>query len=95
VENVNSGEKNSDVALKGKNSFVFTFFDKLFSTRKFWETFITRNATRNRRTITHLNQFQETLGTRKNQFPEKRSAGKNQLFFFLLMFLTFSEIQAD
>jgi hypothetical protein len=39
---------------------------------------------------THLNQFQETLGTRKNHFPEKRSAVKNQLFFFLFDVFDFS-----
>jgi hypothetical protein len=83
-----------------KKSSVFTFFDELYSARKFWESFITHNALTPRSSdhsqrARHLNQFQETLGTRKKQFPEKRSAGKNRLFFFLFDVLTLPEIQAD
>jgi hypothetical protein len=43
VENVDSVKKNPLWLQKEKLS-VFTFFNKLFSARKFWETFITRNA---------------------------------------------------
>jgi hypothetical protein len=67
---------------KRKKSSVFIFIDDLFSAR-------TSSSDHSQR-ATHLNQFQETLGTRKNQFPEKRSAGKNQLFFFLFDVFDFS-----
>jgi hypothetical protein len=71
---------------KRKKSSVFTFFDDLFSARNAQLTSSSDHSQR----ATHLNQFQEILGTRKNQFPEKRSASKNQLFFFLFDVFDFS-----